>query len=375
MISSQEQILQALQAKTDTRGITLTTNPIDTNPSVPPSQQDDNGDDDDGDDSWLFYDLYLDPDSETRNSKDDPANPGWERLLSLHGINRKRIPDWIIHIFSKMLYLPHPNEEPFSNVRMKFVDKMRMQFSIRARRTKDVARMNTKDNVDRQQSNHDRCALNRHANMTALWFVYGANTGDRGNYTFLFLLLPPKTPYERPLILWDNGAQVTGTTNAKGNNTNRGTKAQQGTYNGPVECKFYPREVWLRMSQDQQQKAQALKIFDRDLWVGRLQRRLVEHVSRTRTHTNDISRWGPIVAYPFAYDIWSSIANSIPKKKIQALKNSRDTAITNPSAKNSGDNQQSNVEAATATLPTTTVVTRRQSRGRGSCCIKYAKLL
>eukprot|EP00536_Pseudo-nitzschia_multiseries_P014435 jgi/Psemu1/38635/gm1.38635_g len=47
---------------------------------------------------------------------------------------------------------------------------------------------------------------------------------------------------------------------AKGNNTNNGNgKKTKGTYNGPVECKFYPRKVLMSMSQDHHQQVQALK--------------------------------------------------------------------------------------------------------------------
>eukprot|EP00536_Pseudo-nitzschia_multiseries_P017839 jgi/Psemu1/52816/gm1.52816_g len=42
---------------------------------------------------------------------DNLADLGWDRLLSLHGIDCKRIPDWIILSFPKMYYLPHPKEE------------------------------------------------------------------------------------------------------------------------------------------------------------------------------------------------------------------------------------------------------------------------
>eukprot|EP00536_Pseudo-nitzschia_multiseries_P003319 jgi/Psemu1/7493/gm1.7493_g len=225
--SSQEQILEALQAKIGTQRITPT-NPIDTNPTASPSQQhddgnDDNGNDDNGDDLWLFYDSDSDPNSETRNSKDDPAGPGWERLFSLHGINRKQIHDGIIHTFPKMLYLPHPNEEPSNDVRMKFVDKMRKQFSIRARRTAYATRMKVDTTVlwfclrcqhrgqrklyndngvlyygdflaqykrirvlaiagtgNNKDSENDRFNLC----LTVVQFVSGANTGDKGNYTF-----------------------------------------------------------------------------------------------------------------------------------------------------------------------------------------------
>eukprot|EP00536_Pseudo-nitzschia_multiseries_P016901 jgi/Psemu1/48288/gm1.48288_g len=90
-------------------------------------------------------------------------------------------------------------------------DSNRKQFNIRTRRTEYVARMkikrlirtiksrivfllsmklvqkqqpltDAKDDVDHQQSKHDRCALNSHANTTTLRFLYGANTGDRRNY-------------------------------------------------------------------------------------------------------------------------------------------------------------------------------------------------
>eukprot|EP00536_Pseudo-nitzschia_multiseries_P016999 jgi/Psemu1/48870/gm1.48870_g len=103
MTSSKAQILQALQAKIDRQKI-ASSNPVDLNPSAPLSQQED-----DDNDSWLFYDS--DSDSETSNSKDNLADPGWERLLSLHGIDCKRIPNWIIHTFPKLRYLPHLNEE------------------------------------------------------------------------------------------------------------------------------------------------------------------------------------------------------------------------------------------------------------------------
>jgi len=60
----------------------------------------------------------------------------------------------------------------------------------------------------------------------------------------------------------DNKCSNFSSNKPQGNNNNNnsgGSKAQPGTYKGPVECKFYPREVWLSMSQEQQQKVRALK--------------------------------------------------------------------------------------------------------------------
>lgn len=85
------------------------TNPVDSNISATPSAEDSN-------DLWLFYDSDSDPDRET-NSKGNPADPGWDQLLSLHGIDRERIPDWIICTFPKMRYLP-PNSDEEINLKV-----------------------------------------------------------------------------------------------------------------------------------------------------------------------------------------------------------------------------------------------------------------
>eukprot|EP00536_Pseudo-nitzschia_multiseries_P009088 jgi/Psemu1/22303/gm1.22303_g len=114
MVFSKVQILQALQAKLKSQQI-APTDPADPNPSVPsvdpypsvppsawslsPSQQED-------DSSDLGFESSTEYDK-----RDDPTNPGWDRLLSLHGIDRKRIPDSIIWPLPKMYYLPHPKEE------------------------------------------------------------------------------------------------------------------------------------------------------------------------------------------------------------------------------------------------------------------------
>eukprot|EP00536_Pseudo-nitzschia_multiseries_P005772 jgi/Psemu1/13480/gm1.13480_g len=122
MVFSKVHILQALQAKLKSQPVSPT-NPVDPNPSVslvnshpsvppsatsPSSQEDDGIDlepdsdsDPAGSDSdckitpeyqkWDFT-VSLESDSKP-NSRDDLVNLGWNPLLSLHGIERKRIPD------------------------------------------------------------------------------------------------------------------------------------------------------------------------------------------------------------------------------------------------------------------------------------------
>eukprot|EP00536_Pseudo-nitzschia_multiseries_P009978 jgi/Psemu1/24651/gm1.24651_g len=107
-----------------------TTDPVDPNPPVPPSQQEDDSIDSDPFDD---YDMDSDSDSDP-DYKDTPeyqrwmllhewkippeyqmwelapyldeSDLGWDQLLSLHGINRKRIPDWIICTFPTMYNRP-----------------------------------------------------------------------------------------------------------------------------------------------------------------------------------------------------------------------------------------------------------------------------
>eukprot|EP00536_Pseudo-nitzschia_multiseries_P003296 jgi/Psemu1/7399/gm1.7399_g len=73
------------------------------------------------------------------------------------------------------------------------------------------------------------------------------------------------------------------------NHDNSGTKAQQGTYKGSVECKFYPREVWLSMSQDQQQTFQALKQANNTNSGGNKQSKVAATAATPPTNTGPAS--------------------------------------------------------------------------------------
>eukprot|EP00536_Pseudo-nitzschia_multiseries_P001999 jgi/Psemu1/4667/gm1.4667_g len=83
MVFSKLQILQALQVKINSQQI-APTNPVDPNPSVPPSATSPSQQEDDGIDLELLSDLDSDSDSDFEMFLRD--DPGWGKLLLLHGI-------------------------------------------------------------------------------------------------------------------------------------------------------------------------------------------------------------------------------------------------------------------------------------------------
>eukprot|EP00536_Pseudo-nitzschia_multiseries_P001390 jgi/Psemu1/3283/gm1.3283_g len=133
MIFSKVHILQALQAKIENQ-TTAPTNPVDPKPSVPPGQQEDDNSNSDPDykdtseyqrwmllqHGWKIPTQYQMWDLAPSLAESDP---GWGQLLSLHGIDRKRIPDWII--WKKNI------KKQFSNVMMKFIARMKIQILVR----------------------------------------------------------------------------------------------------------------------------------------------------------------------------------------------------------------------------------------------------
>eukprot|EP00536_Pseudo-nitzschia_multiseries_P016369 jgi/Psemu1/45932/gm1.45932_g len=69
-----------------------------------PDPFDDSEMDSDSDSDW-------DADPDYKDTPEYQSDPGWDRLLSLHGIGRKHIPadDWIIHTFPTMYYYNWPS--------------------------------------------------------------------------------------------------------------------------------------------------------------------------------------------------------------------------------------------------------------------------